>query len=117
MLTSKLEEIRMLEDEFFDEFYAKLNDIVNSRFNLRDKVEDAWIVRKTLRYIPERFRPKVIAIKESKDLDTIHVKELVAYLQIYESILPHQRKGKSIVLKSFKEKLVTFLIMILIMKI
>ena len=29
-LTSKFESIRMSDDESFDEFYAKLNDIVNS---------------------------------------------------------------------------------------
>ena len=28
-LTSKFESIRMSDDESFDEFYAKLNDIVN----------------------------------------------------------------------------------------
>ena len=33
-LTSSFEEIRMEEDETFDEFYAKLNDIVNYAFNL-----------------------------------------------------------------------------------
>ena len=33
-LTSKFESIRMSDDEFFDEFYAKLNDIVNSAYNL-----------------------------------------------------------------------------------
>ena len=31
-LTSKFESIRMSDDESFDEFYAKLNDIVNSAF-------------------------------------------------------------------------------------
>ena len=33
-LTSKFESIRMSNDESFDEFYAKLNDIVNSAYNL-----------------------------------------------------------------------------------
>ena len=33
-LTSKFESIRMSDDESFDEFYAKLNDIVNSTYNL-----------------------------------------------------------------------------------
>ena len=32
-LTSKFESIRMSDDESFDEFYAKLNDIVNSAYN------------------------------------------------------------------------------------
>ena len=33
-LTFKFESIRMSDDESFDEFYAKLNDIVNSAYNL-----------------------------------------------------------------------------------
>ena len=33
-LTSKFESIRMFDDESFDEFYTKLNDIVNSVYNL-----------------------------------------------------------------------------------
>ena len=33
-LTSKFESIRMFDYESFDEFYAKLNDIVNSAYNL-----------------------------------------------------------------------------------
>jgi hypothetical protein len=33
-LTSKFEEIRMQDDEMLDEFYAQLNDILNSCFNL-----------------------------------------------------------------------------------
>ena len=80
MLTSKFEEIRMLEDESFDEFYAKLNDIVNSKFNFGDKMEDKRIVRKILRSLPERFWPKITAIEKSKDLDTIHVEELIDFL-------------------------------------
>ena len=38
-LTSRFESIRMSNDKSFDEFYAKLKDIVNSAFNL-DKVYD-----------------------------------------------------------------------------
>ena len=33
-LTTRFESIRMSNDKSFDEFYAKLNDIVNSAYNL-----------------------------------------------------------------------------------
>ena len=33
-VTTSFEEIKMEEDDSFDEFYAKLKDIVNSAFNL-----------------------------------------------------------------------------------
>ena len=37
-LTSSFEEIRMEEDETFDEFYARLKDILNSTFNLGESI-------------------------------------------------------------------------------
>ena len=45
-LTSSFEEIRMEEDETFDEFYAKLMDIVNSTFNLGEFIAESKIVKK-----------------------------------------------------------------------
>ena len=67
------EKIKMEEDESFDEFYAKLKDIVNSAFNLRETNPEPKIVRKLLRSLPERFHAKIIAIEESKDINKIHL--------------------------------------------
>jgi hypothetical protein len=43
-------------------------------------MKDTRIVRKILRSLPERFWPKITAIEKSKDLDTIHVEELIDFL-------------------------------------
>ena len=48
-LTTSFKEIKMEEDESFDEFYAKLKDIVNSAFNLGETILKLKIVRKVLR--------------------------------------------------------------------
>ena len=58
------------------------------------------IVRKILRSLTENFRPKVTAITESKDVDSIPVDELVGSLQSYELDLPKTSKSKSMALKS-----------------
>ena len=58
------------------------------------------IVRKILRSLTEDFRPKVTAITESKDVDSIPVDELVGSLQSYELDLPKTTKSKSMALKS-----------------
>ena len=58
----------MKDDESFDEFYAKLKDIVNSAFNLKEPIPKPKIVRKVLRSLPERFHAKITAIEESKAL-------------------------------------------------
>ena len=54
-LTKSFEEIKMEEDDSFDEFYAKLKDIVNSAFNLWETIPEPKIVRKVLRSLLERF--------------------------------------------------------------
>ena len=99
-LSSKFESIRMFDGESFDEFYAKLNDIVNSSYNLSEIYDQPKIVRKILRYLTANFRPKVTAITESKDLDSILVDELVGSLQSYELNLLNTSKFKSMALKS-----------------
>ena len=89
----------MSDDECFDEFYAKLNDIVNSAYNFGEIYDQSKIVRKILRSLTENFRPKVTAITESKDVDSIPVDELVRSFQSYELDLPNTNKSKSMALK------------------
>ena len=92
----------MEEDESFDEFYAKLKDIVNSVFNFGETIPESKIVRKVLRSLPERFHAKITTIEESKDIDKIPLKELVGNLQIYDlglSRIGKSGKGKSMALK------------------
>ena len=88
----------MSDDKSFDEFYTKLNDIVNSAYNLGEICDQPKIVRKILRSLTENFRPKVTAITESKDVDSISVDELVGSLQSYELDLPKTSKSKSMAL-------------------
>ena len=70
-LTTSFEEIRMDKDELFDEFYAKLKDIVNSTFNLGEQILEPKVVKKILKSLLERFHAKITVIEESKDLDFI----------------------------------------------
>ena len=101
-LTTSFEEIKMEEDESFDEFYAKLKDIMNSAFNLGETIPEPKIVKKVLRSLPERFHTNITAIKESKDIDKIPLIELVGNLQTYELGLTRIGKlgnSKSIALK------------------
>lgn len=53
-------------------FYGRLNEFVNAKLNLEEKIEETKVVRKVLRSLPESFWAKVIAIEESKDLDAIN---------------------------------------------
>ena len=93
----------MEDDESFNEFYAKLKDIVNSAFNLGETIPEPKIVRKVLRFLLERFHAKITAIEESKDIDKIPLTELVGNLQTYKlglSRIGKSGKSKSMALKA-----------------
>jgi hypothetical protein len=44
MLISKFEEIKMLEDETFGEFYTKISDLKNSMVSLGKKISDVKLI-------------------------------------------------------------------------
>ena len=92
-LNTSFEEIRMGDNELFDDFYVKLKDIMNSAFNLSEKIPEPKIVRKILRSLPERFHAKITVIEESKNIDTIPLTELNGNLQTYELDLVRIGKG------------------------
>ena len=92
-LSRSFKEIKMEKDESFNEFYAKLKDIVNSKFNFGETIPKPKIVRKVLRSLLKRYHAKIIAIEESKDINQIPLIELVSNLQTYE--LGLSRIGKS----------------------
>ena len=54
----------MEENESFNEFYAKLKDIVNSTFNLGETIPEPKVVRNVLRPLPKRFHAKITVIEE-----------------------------------------------------
>ena len=103
MRVQRLSRIKIEEDESFDEFYAKLKDIVNSAFNLGETIPEPKIVRKVLRSLLEKFHAKITMIEESKDIDKIPLIELVGNLETYELGLTRigkSGKGKSMALKA-----------------
>jgi uncharacterized coiled-coil DUF342 family protein len=104
MLISKFEEIKMLEEETFREFYSKMSDLRNSMVSLGKPISDVKLIRKILRSLPERFWIKVTTIEESKDLEEMKIEELVGSLQTYELSLPPVKKLKTIALKASKKK-------------
>ena len=104
MLTTRFEEVKMSDDESFDSFYGRLNEIVTTKLNLGEKIEDAKMVRKILRSLSESFQAKVTAIKGSKDLDEIKIQELIRSLQTYELGLPSHKSNKSLALKTINER-------------
>ena len=109
MLTTQFEEVKMSNDESFDSFYGRLNEIVIAKLNLGEKTKDAKVVRKILRSLPgtlpESFRAKFTAIEESKNLDEIKIQEIIGSLQTYELGFPSHKSSKSLALKTINERM------------
>ena len=107
-LTSSFEEIRIEEDETFDEFYAKLKDIVNSTFNLGESIAETKIIRKILTSLPEKFHAKITAIEDVKDIDQHPLSKLVGNIQTYVLRLGFMGKGgksRNLAFKGIKEEI------------
>jgi hypothetical protein len=89
--STKLEEIKMLEDETFGEFYSKMGDLRNSMVSLGKPILDVKLIRIILRYLPKHFRIKVTTIEESKDLEEMKIEELVGSFQSMSYLCPRSR--------------------------
>ena len=101
-LNIAFETLTMKDTEAFNEFYVRLSDIVNSSLNLGEPISKVRIVKKVLQYLPERFRPKVVAIEEYQNMDSLAVEDLVGNLQTFETSHCSTKKGKDIALMSSK---------------
>ena len=94
----------MEDHETFGEIHAKLMDIVNSCFNLGEPIPNSKVMRKFLRSFTGRFRAKVTAIEESKDVHSLKLDELVGSLQTFEINIESPRKSKGIALNAIEEE-------------
>lgn len=66
LLTTKFEMERMKDDESFDEFNARLSDIVNSCHGLGEPILESKVVRKILRSLPIVLLQKLQQLKRAK---------------------------------------------------
>jgi hypothetical protein len=107
----------MSEDETFNEFYTRISDLRNLMVSLRKKVSDAKLIKKILRYFPERFRIKVTTIEESKDLNDMKIfEELMGSLQTYEFPYPQSRRQRQLLSRLPRRKAESHLMKTLMIK-
>ncbi|GKC98392.1 zf-CCHC domain-containing protein [Tanacetum coccineum] len=63
------------------------NSLIITHQALNESFSSRNHVRKFLRALPTKWRPKVTAIEESKDLSTLPLDELIGNLKVYEVVL------------------------------
>ncbi|GJU62466.1 retrovirus-related pol polyprotein from transposon TNT 1-94 [Tanacetum coccineum] len=87
------------------EIILLFNTIITSLKALDESFSSRNHVRKFLRALPSKWRPKVTAIEESKDLSKLSLDELVGNLKVYEVVLEKDLEiAKNKKEKDFKKK-------------
>ncbi|GJW70305.1 zf-CCHC domain-containing protein [Tanacetum coccineum] len=110
-LVQQYEQFTIPKEESIDNGFARFNTIITSLKALDEGFYSKNYVRKFLRALHPKRRTKVTAIKESKDLTSLSLDELIGNLKVYEVIIKKDSemvKGKreqsrSLALKAKKE--------------
>ena len=85
---AQFENLKMNDDEDIASFFLKAVEIINNMKDLGEKMLESIIVQKILRSLPSRFNPKVSAIEETADWETLTMNQLLGNLTAYEMRLP-----------------------------
>jgi hypothetical protein len=111
LLVQQYEQFTIPEEESIDNAFARFNTIITSLKALDENFSCKNFVRKFLRALHPKWRAKVTAIEESKNLSTLQLDELIGNLKVYEEIIKKdsemvkgkREQSKSIALKAKKD--------------
>jgi hypothetical protein len=74
----------MKEDENIAAYFLRVDETINAIIGLGEEIKEFVIVQKVLRSLPMRFDPKISALEEREDLDSITMDELHGIFTTYE---------------------------------
>jgi hypothetical protein len=80
----QFEQLKMKEDENIAAYFLRIDETVNAIIGLGEEIEESVIVQKVLRSLPMRFDPKISALEERSDLNSISMDELHGIFTAYE---------------------------------
>nr|GEV96978.1 zf-CCHC domain-containing protein/UBN2 domain-containing protein [Tanacetum cinerariifolium] len=87
LLVQQYEQFIIFEDESIDSAFARFNTIITSLKALDEGYSSKNYVRKFLRDLHPKWRAKVTAIEESKDLTSLSLDELIGNLKVHKMII------------------------------
>jgi len=88
MLVQQYELFRMTEDETIDAMFSRFQILVSGLQVLKKSYTTADHVKKILRSLPVKWRPKVTAIEEARDLNALSLENLISSLNCHELGFP-----------------------------
>jgi hypothetical protein len=80
----QFEQLKMKEDEDIVAYFLRVDETMNAIIGLGEEIEESVIVQKVLRSLPMRFNPKISALEERSDLNSISMDELHGIFTAYE---------------------------------
>nr|GEX09916.1 UBN2 domain-containing protein [Tanacetum cinerariifolium] len=86
LFVQQYEPFSISDGESIDSAFVGFNTTINSLKALNESSSSRNHVRKFLTALPTKWRPKVMAIKESKYLLTLSLDELIGNLKVYEVV-------------------------------
>ncbi|GKC09582.1 retrovirus-related pol polyprotein from transposon TNT 1-94 [Tanacetum coccineum] len=107
ILTQEYEKFSISNEETIDSGFTRFNAIVTSLKSLDPDYSRKNHVRKFLHALPLKWRAKVAAIEEAKDLATLPLDELIGNLKVYEMDLDNDGVDS----KTIKEKVKSLALM------
>ncbi|GJU77545.1 hypothetical protein Tco_1274615 [Tanacetum coccineum] len=87
LLVQQYEQFTILEEESIDSGFARFNTIITSLKALDEGFSSKNYVRKFLRTLHPKWRAKVTAIDELKDLSSLALDELIGNLKVHEVVM------------------------------
>ncbi|GKD24929.1 retrovirus-related pol polyprotein from transposon TNT 1-94 [Tanacetum coccineum] len=87
LLVQQYEQFVISEDESIDSAFARFNIIITLLKALDEGFSSKNYIRKFLRALHPKWRAKVTAIEESKDLTSLSLDELIGNLKVHEMII------------------------------
>nr|GEV51171.1 UBN2 domain-containing protein [Tanacetum cinerariifolium] len=87
LLVQQYKQFVVSKDESIDSAFVRFNTIITSLKALDEGYSSMNYVRKFCRALHPKWRAKVTAIEESKDLTSLALSELIENLKVYEMII------------------------------
>ena len=91
LFISQYEMFKMEEGESLNHMHQRFSTIVNTLSSLGKTYPNDELNRKILFALPKEYKSKVTAIRESMDIDTITVHELICNLETEELVLNQEK--------------------------